>query len=276
MGLATIDSRSQKEHTEIHKIPKFGVHQASFHCFHCFYVFVSRQLNSTNLKVMAASSSPVTIVANSSRLAKVAGAVAAIAAERWTFLRLTEGAGGTRNEMSICNETKHTIELEKWYIHWGKVKVPPEPYIESMRQDECLFHAASYFAPAGSSGIVTYRLQHETNLHIMWDCPFTFITSDNFIGLMLTSKKDRLLPSQDLFKNMYQYLQTMGISPKVGSNYDLVCCGPSHGGSKEAGGTGPWGHSRPCMVEDRHYKVSATMGDRHATCTKITISEVSK
>ena len=25
MGLATIDSHSQKEHTEIHKIPKFGV-----------------------------------------------------------------------------------------------------------------------------------------------------------------------------------------------------------------------------------------------------------
>ena len=30
MGLATIDPRSQKEHTEIHKIPKFGVNQASF------------------------------------------------------------------------------------------------------------------------------------------------------------------------------------------------------------------------------------------------------
>ena len=31
MGLATIDSHNQKEHNEIHKIPKFGVHQASFH-----------------------------------------------------------------------------------------------------------------------------------------------------------------------------------------------------------------------------------------------------
>ena len=30
MGLATIDSRSQKEHTEIHKIPQFDVKQASF------------------------------------------------------------------------------------------------------------------------------------------------------------------------------------------------------------------------------------------------------
>ena len=31
MGLATIDPHSQKEHTEIHKIPKFGVNQGSFH-----------------------------------------------------------------------------------------------------------------------------------------------------------------------------------------------------------------------------------------------------
>ena len=30
MGLATIDSHSQKERTEIHKIPKFGVNQTSF------------------------------------------------------------------------------------------------------------------------------------------------------------------------------------------------------------------------------------------------------
>ena len=30
MGLATIDLHSQKKHTEIHKIPNFGVNQASF------------------------------------------------------------------------------------------------------------------------------------------------------------------------------------------------------------------------------------------------------
>ena len=30
MGLATIDPRSQKEHTKIDKIPKFGVNRASF------------------------------------------------------------------------------------------------------------------------------------------------------------------------------------------------------------------------------------------------------
>ena len=31
MGLATIDPHGQKEHTKIHKIPKFGVNQVSFH-----------------------------------------------------------------------------------------------------------------------------------------------------------------------------------------------------------------------------------------------------
>ena len=30
MGLAIIDTPSQKEYTEIHKIPKFGVNRASF------------------------------------------------------------------------------------------------------------------------------------------------------------------------------------------------------------------------------------------------------
>ena len=31
MGLAPINPHGQKEHTKIHKIPKFGVNQASFH-----------------------------------------------------------------------------------------------------------------------------------------------------------------------------------------------------------------------------------------------------
>ena len=30
MGLATSDPQSQKEHTEIHKIPKFGANQDRF------------------------------------------------------------------------------------------------------------------------------------------------------------------------------------------------------------------------------------------------------
>ena len=29
MGVATIDPHSQKEHTKVHKIPKFGVNQVS-------------------------------------------------------------------------------------------------------------------------------------------------------------------------------------------------------------------------------------------------------
>ena len=33
MGLATIDPHSQKEHTEIHKIPKFGVNQTEIQPF---------------------------------------------------------------------------------------------------------------------------------------------------------------------------------------------------------------------------------------------------
>ena len=30
MGLATVDPHSRKEHTEIHRIPKFDVNQSSF------------------------------------------------------------------------------------------------------------------------------------------------------------------------------------------------------------------------------------------------------
>ena len=215
------------------------------------------------------------IVAYPDKKEKIVRAVKALDEQGMTWLGLASEGGGRRNEMSVCNGTTHTIELEKWYIHWGRVRVPPEPCIESMRQDDCLFHSAGSWTATGSSGIVTYRLQYETNLHIMWDCPFSFDFSDNFIGLMLTPKKNRRpLPGQDLSKNMYQDWQTMSVTPKVGSSYDLVCCGPSHGGSKDAGGTGTWGHLRPCKVEDKHYRVAATMGDRHATCSKIAISEV--
>ena len=41
MELATIDPHSQKEHIEIHKIPEFGVDQASFD----FYVFYNKCLH---------------------------------------------------------------------------------------------------------------------------------------------------------------------------------------------------------------------------------------
>ena len=42
MGLATIDSHSLKELTEIHKIPKFGVNQASFHCMRYSHLKMSK------------------------------------------------------------------------------------------------------------------------------------------------------------------------------------------------------------------------------------------
>ena len=218
-----------------------------------------------------ANAAGAAIVANPDKVAKVAGAVAGLDAQGWTWFGLTQEGGGRRNEMSIANGTGHDMELVKWYIHWGKVKVPPEPYIQSMKQDDCLFHNAGSWAATGSSGIVTYKLQHQTHLHIMWDCPFNFDYSDNFIGLMLTSESSLLVPDQQLFSNMYQFRSDSKMKPKAGSNYDLVCCGPSKGDSNEAGGSGPWGFSRPCKVEDDHYTVLATMGDRHATSSKITI-----
>lgn len=214
-------------------------------------------------------------MANPDKLAKVSGAVAALDATRWDWFGLAADGGSRRNEMSICNGTKHSIELVKWYVYGGKVKVPPEPYIQPMKQDDCLFHKTGSWAATGSSGIVTYRLHHKTNLHILWDCPFNFDHYDNYIGLMLTSRTDRFIPDENLFQNMEQYSHTMAITPKAGSSYDLVCCGPRTGDSIDAGGKSPWGHRRPCKVQVKHYKVAATMGDRHATCSKITILEVS-
>ncbi|KAJ7377258.1 hypothetical protein OS493_030069 [Desmophyllum pertusum] len=189
---------------------------------------------------------------------------------------LASEGGGRRNEMSINNGTRHSIELEKMYINWGKVKVPPEPCIQSMKGDMCLFHNAGSWAATGSSGIVTYKLhsakQHSPkSLHIMWDCPFNFDYYDNFIGLMLTSNPSLLIPDESLFNNMHHDWQTLPITPKADSTYDLVCCGPSGGNSIEAGGEKPWGHLRPCKIQDDHYRVVATMGDRHATSSKIII-----
>ena len=215
------------------------------------------------------------IMTNPEKVAKVASAVTALEGGGFSWLGLANEGGSRRNEMSVCNGTTHRIELEKWYIYSGKVKVPPEPYIQSMKQDDCLFHKTGSWAATGSSGILTYRLRHQTNLHILWDCPFNFNHYDNYIGLMLTSRKDRCVPDVNLFRNMEQSLHTMEITPKAESSYDLVCCGPSRGNSMDAGGKGPWGHSRPCKVRDEHYEVAATMGDRHATCSKITILEVS-
>ena len=217
------------------------------------------------------------IVPNAGKVAQVTGAVASLNAQGWTWFGLTREGGGRRNEMSIGNGTSRTIELKKFYIYRGKIKIPPDALIQSMEEDSCLFHNEGSWAPTGSCGIVTYQLQHETTLHILWDCPFNFDFYDNYIGLMLTRMPDRLIPNCDLFKNMEQQKNytKLGIRPEAKSHYDLVCCGLSCGYSKEAGGDKPWGHHRPCKVRDNHYEVLATMGDRHATSNKITILNVS-
>lgn len=216
-----------------------------------------------------------TFLSNAAKVAQVAGAVASLEAQGFTWFGLTCEGGGRRNQTSICNGTKHSIELKKIYIQWGKVKVPPDPYIDSMAKDECLFHNAGSWAPTGSCGIITYELQHNTSLHILWECPFNFDFSDNYIGLMLTSSPSRAMPNEDLCNNMLQTnTKTMGLKPKSGSDYDLVCCGPGDGKSIEAGGDQPWGSYRPCKVQDQNYKVLSIMGDRHATSSKITILNV--
>lgn len=212
-----------------------------------------------------------TILTNSDKIGKVAGAITSLDAQGWTWFGLACEGGGRRNAMSICNGTNHDIELVRTYLHWGKCKVPADAYIASMRQDDCLFHNAGSWAATGSSGIVTYKLQHNTNLHIMWDCPFNFDYSDNFIGLMLTSKPALLNPDETLFKNMYQDWKDLNLTPEKESTYDLVCCGPGKAGSKDVGGKECWGYGRPCKVCDGHYMAFATMGDRHATTSKITI-----
>ncbi|KAJ7377257.1 hypothetical protein OS493_030068 [Desmophyllum pertusum] len=61
------------------------------------------------------------IVANHEKIAQVAGAVASLDAPGWTWFGLASEGGGRRNEMSINNGTRHSIELEKMYINWANV-----------------------------------------------------------------------------------------------------------------------------------------------------------
>jgi hypothetical protein len=213
------------------------------------------------------------IITNSAKYDLVSKTIDKFNSPGKTFLGLFDEGGGRRNAMSIINGTSNAIKLLAWYLHWGHVKIPPEPYLHSMTQDECLFHNAGSWACTGSSGIVTYELNYQTNLHILWECPFNFDLHDNYIGLMLTSDSRFLLPNKPLFKCMFEDSSKMGKVPNAESTYDLVCCGPGKANSKEAGGSKPWGFSRPCKVHDAHYAVYATMGDRHASVSKITIIE---
>ena len=66
------------------------------------------------------------IVSNPGKEAAVGSAVASLDAQGWTCFGLDSQGGERRNKMSIGKGTKHNIELEKMYIHWGKIKIPPE------------------------------------------------------------------------------------------------------------------------------------------------------
>ena len=94
---------------------------------------------------------------------------------------------------------------------------------------------------------------------------------------MLTSKSDRLIPNYDLFKNMEQYenYTSLGIKPKQEALTLFV--------ADQAVATPKKLVAINCGViidlvkfETNTMKlVLATMGDRHATCSKITILNVS-
>lgn len=224
---------------------------------------------------MAFAAVAATVAANTGKIAAVTNAVASLDAQGWTWFGLSCEGGGRRNEMTICNALSHDIELVRYYIHWGKVKIPPEPVLQSKTEDHSLFHNAGSWAATGSSGIITYKLQHDTYLHYMWDCPFNFDYSDNFVGLMLTSDSKLKNPDKALFKNMYMdgWSDLNLGKPRQDSYYDLVCCGPSAGDSCEAGGEGAWGFRRPCKVSNEYYEILSTMGDRHASTSKVVLCQ---
>lgn len=212
------------------------------------------------------------ISSNPEKLGLVSEALEFLKSKQGTFLGLFDEGGGRRNEMSIINGTSHAAILVGWHLQWGYVKIPPEAYLCSMSRDESLFHNAGSWACTGSSGIVTYQLQHQTNLHILWECPYNFDLHDNYIGLMLSNTGFKK-PTKYLFKGMFGDWDKIGMTPMYGSKYDLVCCGPDDGNSRDKGGSKPWGSKRACGVQDNNYAVFATMGDRHATVSKITIVE---
>ncbi|XP_031554439.1 uncharacterized protein LOC116291408 [Actinia tenebrosa] len=213
------------------------------------------------------------IAPNSEKLSLVSQALDLLESKKGTFLWLLDEGGGRRNEMSIVNGTSHAVLLVEWYLERGYVKVPPQPYLDSMSRDEALFHNAGSWACTGSSGIVTYQLEHQTNLHILWECPYSFDINDNYIGLMLTTGHCLKKPNKYLFKGMLKDWDMIGMSPSYGSTFDLVCCGPGDGKSRDKGGSKPYGCKRRCAAQDNNYAVYATMGDKHATGSKITIVE---
>ena len=101
-----------------------------------------------------------------------------------------QDGGGRRNHVNTKNQTEETIELHSHYIHWGRCSVPPSPVIAKQDGDTMLFINAGSWAATGSSGLVQWKLcnPNENNnkyLLFMWDAPFCFNFSDNFLGMWI-------------------------------------------------------------------------------------------
>lgn len=221
-----------------------------------------------------AGAAGLSFLQSSSKSQAIAAALGATGGS-WLLLGLDGEGLGTRNHMTIENGSGKTMRLHQYYLHWGKVKEPPVPTLAHLHQDEALFHAAGGWAMSGSGGIVTYEIDRNTFLHIMWDCPISFTFSDNFVGLYICDGSNKT-PNGALYKAMYQDRENPKMTPKRLSFYDLVCCGPGDGTFIDsAGATGKtsWGVRRPCEVIKNDYYASMVMGDRHPTSSKITILE---
>jgi len=211
----------------------------------------------------------------------------------WITLGLGSDGGGRRNNVVVKNVTKEDFMLHSYYLHWGKCRVPPNPVIHGQDGDAMLFINAGSWAATGSSGLVQWELpgrekENTQYLFFMWDAPFNFDYSNNFVGLWINDDSKRTSGSSldirdtnegwQVYKEMYcdvsEADRKLGKThdfpgePKKASNYHLVNCGP---GSK---GVGKWGFREPCHVKNEKYEIKAIMGDRHEGETTIDIAYI--
>ncbi|XP_068202395.1 uncharacterized protein [Palaemon carinicauda] len=188
----------------------------------------------------------------------------------WAFGFDNDGTG-ISNHMIIQNLTDDSLHLQEYYLNWGRVRVTPDASIPAHFEDDCLFHAAGGWCATGSSGIVTYKLDFETYLHILWDCPYNFNHYCNFIGLYLC-EETKSHADADLFNAMYQDNDDENFIPRRSSDFDLVCCGPGERAPTPQGSV-RWGIRRPCEVTKNNYHVTMTMGNSHKTSSTVSIYE---
>lgn len=200
-------------------------------------------------------------VAISAALSSTSGSVLALGMDR-------DGTG-VSNHMIIQNGTESSISLHEYYLYHGQAKLVPEGLLPSHNEDDALFHAAGGWASTGSNGIVTYQLDEDTYLHILWDCPYNFNHYCNFIGLYLCDKSQKK-PTTDLFNRMEQYVKDPQMRPERCSAFDLVCCGPGER-SYSNNGKISWGIRRPCEVIRGKFYATMTMGDSHKTSSTVTV-----